>query len=152
MEVLYRTGEAVIEEIVLERRSRPRVRPAWTFGLIASFASIATMIEVGAHEHWLTTYVAICIFALVAFVAMFIRTQKLTVVRAGRELRIREGRRRESVLVGEVLDVDIDTRGASAHAVVFVLRDGRRVLVGEPRELMDHAASDRHAIREALLR
>jgi hypothetical protein len=151
-EVLYRTSGVVTEQIVLERRSRPRVRlvPAVAFTLV--FGGTAAMVVVGARDHWVAAHVSIVAFALVAAGAMFVRTQKLTVVRAGRELLIREGRISESVLVGEVLDVDIDTRGKSAYAVVFVLRDGRRVLVGEPREWMEHAASDRRTIREALLR
>jgi len=149
---LYRTSGAVTEEIVLERRSRSRVRLAWAFGFTALLGSIAAMIEVGMREHGVTTYVAMTIFALGAFLAMFVRTQKLTVVRAGRVLRIRQGRQKESVLVGEVLGVEIDTRGERMHALVFVLRDGRRVPIGEPREFMDHAAADRRTIREALLR
>jgi hypothetical protein len=149
---LYRTSGAVIEEIVLERRSRPRVRPTPAILVSVAFASVAATVMIFSPDHWGATNVVIGSFALVALVAMFIRTRRLTVVRAGRELRVREGRLRESVLVGEVMDVDIDTRGERAHAVVFVLRDGRRVPIGAPREFMDHAASDRRAIREALLR
>ncbi len=149
---MYRTSGAVTEEIVLERRSRPRVRPTAAILFCVGFASVAATVVIYARDHLGATCVALGAFALVTLLAMVIRTRTLTVVRAGRELRVREGRMRESVLVGEVLDVDIDTRAVRAHAVVFVLRDGRRVPIGEPREFMDHAASDRRAIREALLR
>jgi hypothetical protein len=149
---LYRTSGAVIEEIVLQRRSRTRVRPLWAFVFTAVVVSIAAMVEVAARDHWVATPVAIAVIAPFAIMVLLVRTQKLMVVRAGRELRIREGRRRESVLVGEILDVEIDTRGVHVHDVVFVLRDGRRVPVGAPRALMDHAASDRRTIRNALLR
>jgi hypothetical protein len=149
---LYRTSGAVTEEIVLERRSRSRVHRVHAVIFILVFGSVAAMVALGARNHWVGTNIAIVALAFFLVVAMFVRTRKLTVVRAGRELRIREGRTYESVLVSEVLGVEIDTRGERAHEVVFVLRDGRRVRVGEARALMDHAAADRRTIRDALLR
>jgi hypothetical protein len=134
---LYRTPGPTIEEIVLVRRSRPRVRAVHAIGFTLGFASIASMMIVGAKDHWVALHVSMIVFAALALPVLFLRTQRLVVKRVGRELRIREGRRED---------------GRHAHAVVVVLRDGRRVPVGDPRDLMFHAVADRKTIRDALLR
>ena len=105
-----------------------------------------------SRQRFVATQIALVVFALVTFFVMFVRRRKLTVVRKGRELRIREGARDESVLVGEVVDVGVETRGHNEHAVLLVLRDGRRVAVGDARERIDQADEDRSTLRGFLLR
>ncbi len=115
--------------------------------------AIALIVSAGVNiDRWGTSRNAALVALVLLFVALVVRTRRLTVTRVGRALRIRCGKRESSVLASEVLEVDVDTEAVQAHTVVFVLRDGRRIPVGEPHERMSDALADRRALREALLR
>jgi len=148
---LYRTSGAVTEEIVLERRSRPRARRYVFVVPCVLFAYVGMFVWLHARDrgHWVPFAVAI-VAILAAWVA--IRTRPLVVARAGKELRIRDGRRKNVVLVGEVHEVEIDTRGDRAHAVVLVLDGNRRLDLGDPFERMSDAVAERRTLRNALTR
>ena len=148
---MYRTSGAVTEEIVLERRSRPRAR-RYVFAVpCVLFAYVGLIVYFHAKDsgHFVPFAVAI-VAILAAWVA--VRTRPLVVVRAGKELRIRDGRRKSVVLVGEVHEVEIDTRGEHAHAVVLVLDGNRRLTLGAPFDLMSDAIAERRTLRNALTR
>jgi hypothetical protein len=149
---LYRTSGPVIEEIVVERRSRPRARRYVFVVPCVLFAYFGLMI-VYLHAKDASQFIPFAL-AIVAILAAWIavRTRSLVVVRAGKELRIRDGRRRSVVLVGEVHEVEIDTRGERAHAVVLVLDGHRRLELGDPFERMSDAVAERRTLRNALTR
>lgn len=148
---MYRTSEVVTEEIVLERRTRPRARRYVFVVPCVFFAYVGLIVYLRAQDrgHFVPFAVAI-VAILAAWVA--VRTRPLVVVRAGKELRIRDGRRKSVVLVGEVHEVEIDTRGDRAHAVVLVLDGKRRLDLGDPFERMSDAVAERRTLRNALTR
>lgn len=151
---MYRTTGATIEEIVLERRSRPRVPLTAVVALGLVFAALLGILGFAdTHVDRAGTFRnAAFAFVALAIVALLVRTPRLVVKRVGRELRIRSGKRESAVLVGEVLEVDVDTEAEHAHRVVLALRDRRRIPVGEPLALMADALADRRTLRAALLR
>jgi len=120
---------------------------------LAVASVIAIIVLAGTHaDRWALGRNAALGAAALLVVALFVRTRPLRVTRAGRELRIRAGRRRESVLISEVHEVEIDTRADRAHAVVLVLEGNRRLDVGDPFERMSDAVAERRTLRNALTR
>jgi hypothetical protein len=151
---LYRTSGPLTEEIVLVRRSRPRAGAATRVVVALLFAAaLSITVLAGAHhDQWAACRNVVIALVIVAVGVSLVRTRSLRITRVGRELRIRQGRKRESVLVSEVREVEIDTRGDREHAVVLVLDGHRRLVLGSPFELMSEAIAERRMLRIALTR
>ena len=123
------------------------------FALLVAWATVVGLVGGSKIDRFGPTYRNVALVTVPLLVgALLVRTRRLQVTRRGRVLRIRSGKRESSVLASEVLEVEIDTEAVRAHTVVFVLRDGRRIPVGESHERMLDALSDRRALRDALLR
>jgi len=147
---VYRGTSKTTEEVVLRRPSRSRVRRNVLVGVAVTIAAVVVVVGVGADRVVpVVTTAAGVAFGLALLTAAF-RTRSLVVARAGGELRVRSGRKRSTFLLAEVRDVQVEPVSVRAHAVVLLLKDGRRVPLGDPYEAMRDATAETRALREAL--